>query len=313
MAAINNELNYINQMAREDPQDMIGRSEARYRNIVGAIADRALRAQGHKLILLAGPSASGKTTSAKKIAGALKTAGVNTFYVSMDDFYLPAERIPLLPNGKRDIESVHALDLPLLRRTLRELMETGQGTLPRFDFATGTSREGITLKLGPEDMIVLEGLHALHPLLAEQLSGMHPAQLTKVYVSVSSRIYNEKEIVLNKRGIRLARRMLRDCQFRGTLPELTLGMWSAVTQGEEQYLAPCKPFADVFINSIHIYECCVYRARLLPLLNAIPEDSPVYGKGQKLARALERFEPLDGDLVPKDSLLREFLGTSGRS
>ena len=315
MASINNELQYINRMAREDPRALVEKSEERYRAIVKNIAARAMRAEGHKLILLAGPSASGKTTTAQKLAEALGRAGPATFRVSMDDFYLPAGEIPLLPDGSRDIESVHAIDLPLLRETLRELMEDGRGTLPVYNFGTGRRETGETLRLGKEDMIVLEGLHALNPLLTESLAEEHirPDQMTKVYISVSSRIYDGKEIVLRKRSLRLTRRILRDDQFRQARAEATLFMWPAVTRGEEQWLTPCKPNADALINSIHVYEPCVFRNRLLPLLKEIyaggdDGDHPAGGAAYRLARALEQFEPMAEDLVPGDSLLREFLG-----
>ncbi len=313
MSAIRNELEYINRMAREDPQALIAKSEARYRSIVENIAVQASRQAGHKLILLAGPSASGKTTTAQKLAEALGRTGSQTFRISLDDFYLPKEEIPPLPDGSRDLESIEALDLPLLRNTLRDLMENGQGTLPVFNFATGRRETGKTLRLARDDMLVLEGLHALNPLLSESLTGgsIRSAQMTKVYISVASRIYNEKEeIILNKRGLRLARRILRDAQFRKSSAEETLLMWPSVTRGEEKWLTPCKPNADVLINAIHIYEPCVFRDRLCPLLAKIggSADTPATGAARRLARALELFAPLPENMVPADSLLREFLG-----
>ncbi|MDR3314494.1 MAG: hypothetical protein LBS96_08600 [Oscillospiraceae bacterium] len=304
MAAIHNELEYINEWAQKDPLALVEKSEARYRSIIESIAARAAQVQGHKLILLAGPSASGKTTTAHKIAQALGAAGVNTHRISLDDFYLPSAEIPLLPDGSRDLESIEALDLPLLRSTLQELMGSGSGVLPAFDFTTGQRCEGKRIALEPEDMIVLEGLHALNPLLTQTLGGIRPEQMTKVYISVASRIYAaQNEILLNKRSLRLVRRILRDAQFRKSKAEETLAMWPAVTRGEEQWLTPCKPFADVLINSIHIYEPCVFRDRLLPLLAAIPSPGAA-----RLARSLEAFVPLPASLAPPDSLLREFLG-----
>ncbi|MDR1927127.1 MAG: nucleoside kinase [Oscillospiraceae bacterium] len=311
MAAIRNELEYINEMAKTQPEELIRKSELRYRGILEGVAENARRKHGHKLILLAGPSASGKTTTAQKIAQRLGEAGLQTFRVSLDDFYLPVEGIPLLPDGSRDIESIHALDLPLLHQTLRELMETGRGCLPRFDFASGKRAQGRQLKLGADDMIVLEGLHALHPLLCAQFgnTGVKPEQITRIYISVSSRIYDAKrQIVLNKRNLRLARRILRDMQFRNTGAAETLELWPAVTAGEEQYLSPCKPNADVRINSIHIYEPCVFRARLLPQLEAVSRSRPCFEEAARLARSLRRFEALPEALTPADSLLREFLG-----
>ncbi|MDR2525504.1 MAG: hypothetical protein LBC83_04865 [Oscillospiraceae bacterium] len=311
MAEIHNELEYINTMASENPLGMIEKAEQRYRNIIGGVAARVLRAHGRKLILLAGPSASGKTTTAQKIADALGKAGVETHRVSLDDFYLPEGEMPLLPDGSRDLEGVNALDLSLLQGCLQSLMQTGRGLLPTFDFAAGKRGESRELQLDAEDMLVVEGLHALHPRLLDMLDGgaLCGEQTTKVYISVASRIYNMKqEIILNKRSLRLARRILRDSQFRKSSAEETIEMWPAVARGEEQWLTPYKPNADVLINSIHIYEPCVFREYLLPLLN-VCGSSPA----KRLAWALEQFLPLPAASVPPDSLLREFLGAAGEN
>jgi len=304
MANINNNLEYINQMARDNPAGLVAATEQRYNNITANIAKRALSCPGHKLVMLAGPSASGKTTTAQKLAEALQVQGMMAYRVSLDDFYLEREHLPKLPDGTPDIESVHALDLELLRNTLRDLMETGRGEIPHFDFACGRRSRFDTLVLGENDMIVLEGLHALNP----EITQICPC-CTKVYINVSSRIYNEKrEIVLDKRSLRLTRRILRDSQFRGSSAEQTLAMWPAVTQGEDHYLAPCKQFADILVNAIHIYEPCVFAARVLPLLDEIPGGSLYAKQARRLAVALRCFEPLPEIQVPADSLLREFLG-----
>ena len=303
MANIRNELEYINHMAQTDPAGLVAAAERRYHNIVAGVAQRALRHRGHKLVMLAGPSASGKTTTAQKIAEALQQSGAMAYRVSLDDFYLERGTLPLLPDGTPDIESVRALDLPLLRETLRALMETGRADIPHFSFREGRRTRYDPLVLGDDDMIVLEGLHALNP----EITQVCP-ECTKVYVNVSSRIYDEKRgIVLNKRALRLARRILRDSQFRGTSAEGTLAMWPGVTDGEDRYLAPCKPFADVLVNSIHLYEPCVFAARVLPLLEGTADE-----QGRRLAKALRRFAPLPEIQVPADSLLREFLGLTGQ-
>lgn len=305
MANIRNQLEYINAMAQADPAQLIARSEARYRGIVANIAKDALETHGHKLLLLAGPSGSGKTTTAQKLAEAIQAQGLQAHRISLDDFYYEAPDLPRLPDGTADIESVHALDLPLLRETLGSLMETGRGEIPHFKFSEGRRSRWDTLELGREDMIILEGLHALHPEITQGRT-----ECTRVYISVSSRIYDERGgIVLNKRNLRLVRRILRDSQFRGTSARETILMWPAVTAGEERYLTPCKPLADVLINSIHIYEPCVFAARVLPLLEEIPEGAAAK-EGIRLARALRKFTPLPAEKVPSDSLLREFLGNS---
>jgi uridine kinase len=296
--SIRNELEHINGQALQCPEAFVRQSEARYRNIVSNIAGSAL-AQRSQLILLAGPSASGKTTTARKIAEALAAAGVRAHKISLDDFYYELEDIPLLQGGARDIESVDALDLSLLQQTLRALLETGEGQVPHFSFKAGKRSRWDALRLGPGDVIILEGLHALHPRIAP------PGRALKVYISVASRIYNQnRNIVLNKRALRLVRRILRDSQFRATAASETIAMWPSVTQGEETWLTPCKPQADFLVNSIHLYEPCVFGPLVLPLLRA----QPMTKQAAQLAAALRRFQALPQRLVPADSLLREFLG-----
>ena len=309
MGAIKNQLEYINAMAQSEPKLLVEAAEARYASIITSIAGKVRSARGHKLVLLAGPSASGKTTTAQKIADALCTRDTRAHRISLDDFYHEAANMPRLPDGSMDIESVHALDLPLLRETLRALMETGRGDIPHFKFGAGGRTRWAPLEIGPEDTIVLEGLHALHPEITEH-TGFPAEAVTKVYISVASRIYNHREIVINKRNLRLVRRILRDHQFRGSDAARTIEMWSAVTKGEEQWLSPCKPHADFLINSIHIYEPCVFAPRVLPLLEAIPVDAPGAGAAARLAKALRHFTALPENMVPADSLLREFLGNA---
>jgi len=308
-SSINNQLEYINAMARSEPEKLVAAAEARYASIVTDIAGRVRGARGHKLVLLAGPSASGKTTTAQKIADALCAQDMRAHRISLDDFYLETENLPRLPDGTLDIESVHALDLPLLRGTLRALMETGRGDIPHFKFGAGGRTRWDPLEIGSEDTIVLEGLHALHPEITDTLH-FSPEAVTKVYVSMASRIYDHREIVINKRSLRLVRRILRDSQFRSSDAANTIAMWPSVTKGEEQWLTPCKPNADFLINSIHIYEPCVFAPRVLPLLESIPADAAGAGAAYRLAKSLRRFAVLPEDTVPADSLLREFLGNA---
>jgi len=309
MGAIKNQLEYINAMAQNEPIQLVEAAEARYANIITNIAGKVRSAHGHKLVLLAGPSASGKTTTAEKIAAALCTPGMRAHRISLDDFYLEAARMPRLEDGSMDIESVYALDLPLLRDTLRSLMETGRGDIPHFKFGAGGRTRYDPLEIGPEDTIVLEGLHALHPEITGH-TGFPGEAVTQVYISVASRIYDHREIVINKRNLRLVRRILRDHQFRGSGAARTIEMWPAVTRGEERWLTPCKPHADFLINAIHTYEPCVFAPRVLPLLESVPADGPGAGAAARLANSLRQFVTLPEEFTPPDSLLREFLGNA---
>lgn len=298
MFTIRNSLSYINTMARQSPAELVATAETRYSDIITGIAHRAHSNPGHKLVMLAGPSASGKTTTAQKLAEALQHYGAMAYRLSLDDFYLERENLPKLPNGMADIESVHALDLPLLRNTLVALMEQGRAAVPHYSFKLGKRSRWDELCLGKDDMLVVEGLHALNPEITRSCP-----QCTKIYVNISTRIAEDDDVVLSKTQLRLIRRILRDSQFRNSTAAETLAMWPSVLAGERQYLVPCKRYADVLVNAVHVYEPCVFAARVLPLLEGVQDE-----QGLALAAALARFTHLPEIQVPADSLLREFLG-----
>jgi len=309
MSEINNYLDYINSCAKNDPEGLIFRSESRFKNIITSVAQRAVSSQGHTAIMLSGPSASGKTTTAGKIAEALRAQGVNAFTISLDDFYKNKEDAALLEDGTPDLESVHALDIDLISSTLNRIIETGESELPVFDFSTGkrSEKKGY-IKLEKDDVIIVEGLHALNPLVNENLP---EGKTLKIYISVSSRIYGENQkIILNKRNLRFTRRLVRDFQFRSSSVENTYSLWPAVLRGEDLFLAPYKLNSDIQINSIHIYEPCVLKQIALPLLyESIKNDNSFFEEdARKLIRGLESFETIPASMVPEFSLLREFLG-----
>jgi len=298
MFSIRNNLSYINAMAQQNPAELVATAETRYSDIITGIADRARQNPGHKLVMLAGPSASGKTTTAHKLAETLQHHGAMAYRLSLDDFYHERENLPRLPNGTADIESVRALDLPLLHETLTNLMQHGRAMVPHFSFRAGKHTRWDELCLGENDMLVVEGLHALNPEITQACP-----VCTKIYVNVSTHIVDEQGIVLSKTQLRLARRILRDSQFRASTAAETLAMWPAVLAGEQVYLAPCKRYADVLVNAVHIYEPCVFAARVLPLLKDVQDE-----QGHALADALRHFVHLPNIQVLADSLLREFLG-----
>ncbi len=308
MSEINNYLEYINQNAELDSAALIKKSEQRYSQIISSLSERMLDSHGHRLVMLAGPSSSGKTTTALKFIEAMGKNGIKAYRVSLDDFYLDKSKAPRLEDGSPDLESVHSLDLPLLTKTLDDLVDYGESEIPLFDFMLGRRSDKTDyIKLDKDDVIVVEGLHALNPLITDELN---TDRVLKMYVSVSSRIYDEnQQIILNKRNLRFVRRMVRDYKFRASSVEHTYGLWKSVLRGEDMYLTPYKKFADVLINSIHIYEPCVFRSVAIPLLQHITEDSPYYQDSKKLIKSLECFTPLSADLVPDNSLMREFLGS----
>lgn len=310
MSNIHNYLEYINDLAANDPAELVHRSETRFDNILNDITARIAGDDGREIVMLAGPSASGKTTTANKIAQKCIARGMQTYVVSLDDFYLNRDKIPRDESGKPDFETVYALDLPKFSETIRLLLSGVATDLPIFDFTTGKRSEEVrTVTLGEQDAVVVEGLHALNPLITDALPQKN---LLKIYISVSSRIYNEKgKIILNKRNLRFLRRMTRDYLFRASSVENTYNLWESVRNGEDKYLFPYRDCADVKINSVHLSAPCVFRDTCLAMLENADLSGEQKKDAEELAAALRLFVPISPSLIPETSLLREFLGKQG--
>ena len=310
MSNINNYLEYINDLAANDPAELVRRSETRFDNILNDITARIAGDDGREIVMLAGPSASGKTTTANKIAQKCIARGMQTYVVSLDDFYLNRDKIPRDESGKPDFETVYALDLPKFSETIQLLLSGAATDLPIFDFTTGKRSEEVrTVTLGEQDAVVVEGLHALNPLITDALPQKN---LLKIYISVSSRIYNEKgKIILNKRNLRFLRRMTRDYLFRASSVENTYNLWESVRNGEDKYLFPYRDCADVKINSVHLSAPCVFRDTCLAMLKNADLSGEQKKDAEELAAALRLFVPISPSLIPETSLLREFLGKQG--
>lgn len=307
MEKINNKLEYINERVVADPIGFIAECEKRYQNIIDSIVDRIITEEGREIVMLAGPSSAGKTTTARKIKEGLSRKGVKTYVLSLDDFYLNREDIPYLPDGSQDYETVYALDLECLEKDLNLLLQGETVKAPIFDFTTGrrSDTEFNEITLGDEDVVIIEGLHALNPVITEKVKG----KLLKVYINVSSRIYDENgDILLNKRNMRFIRRMIRDYKFRASSVENTYKLWRNVTAGEDKYLFPFRDKADIKANTIHLYESCVLKHQALSLLKNCEVTDEFREDVNKLCKALEKFNDIDENNVPRDSLLREFLG-----
>lgn len=308
MADVLNTLQDINTMAQNYPERLIDRAEERYNEIISEAQKRACSDSKSEIILLAGPSSSGKTTTAKKIAVKLMEQGHMAYTVSLDDFYKNWEDAIIDENGNRDFETVHALDLECLSSTLKSLIYDGFAMIPQYDFDTGKRKEKLVeLKLNEGDVVIVEGLHALNPIIYGDLPS---DRLLKIYISVSTRIYdNGGNVLMTKRDLRLIRRTIRDYQFRNSSVENTFSMWQSVLDGENKYLAPYKYCADILIDSIHNYEPCVFKREALELFRTVPKDSIWYGETQRLSKSLEDFYSLSPSMVPDSSLMREFLGS----
>lgn len=302
-----NTLQVINDFALNSPRELIARAERHYDRELSEIAKRISEDDDIKIVALAGPSASGKTTTAHILREKLRELNEETEIISLDDFYLPIDSLPLLEDGTRDIESVNALDIPLINKCFNEIIRTGKTVLPKFRFST---KERIInarkIDLAGRGIAIVEGLHALNPLITDLVPSKN---IFKAYISVNRGIVNEDgSRLLSSRQIRLARRVLRDRTFRGTPVNETLSLWQGVVEGEEKYLYCFKETADVQIKTLHIYEPCLYRNEILSLKDEISEDAPLKDYFLKTAAALERFVPLENALVPENSLITEFIG-----
>lgn len=302
-----NHLEQINDCALADPERMIGEVEDAYRDCLRNIA-RNLREQHGKVrvVMLAGPSSSGKTTTAHLLRSYLSEFGRKAHIISLDDFYRGAGLAPVLPNGKYDYESVEALNEEKIRQCLLGVITTGKFTVPTYNFSLGRPEETErSYEIGPSDVVIVEGIHGLNPLFTREL----PEEVcVKLYVSVKQQIKDANGEVISPMDLRLVRRIVRDIQFRSTTADRTISMWPEVEAGEDKYIRPYRMSADYTVNSIHIYEPCVLRTVAIPLLREIAPDSPNYRKARDLESRLMRFEPIDPALVPENSMLREFLG-----
>ena len=305
MSNINNNLEYICEKVI-NPETFVEQCEGRYNRIIENIAEKVASDSKIEIIMLAGPSSAGKTTTAKKIREALKKNGVDSYAISLDDFYLNNVDAPRFPDGTPDFETVHALDIPFFYEVMEQILETGEADLPEFDFLTGERKKELNhIKIKEREVIIVEGLHALNPIITKDLPSN---RLFKIYINVSSRIYdNNKEIILNKRNMRFVRRLVRDYNFRGNSVERTFQMWLTVRYGEDTYLFPYRHNADIKINTIHLYETCILKDTAIKLLAEVEKGSAFYKESQRLIRNLERFPSLDKSYIPENSLLREFV------
>ncbi len=299
---------HINDSALHAPKELISQMERQYRKRIEEIADFLFYSgeRGNKLVMLAGPSGSGKTTTATMLCERLDWLGTKARRISLDEFFIGTEKGPRLPDGSPDYESINALNVPQMQQCLLELVSKGECMMPHFSFVNQKpDDELVHVVLGENEVVIVEGIHALNPVVTDCLPD---ERMLKVYISVKQGIYDGENEVFTAQDIRLCRRMVRDMLFRGCSPDTTLDLWPKVLDGEDKYIQPYKRLADVTINSIHIYEPCVISSIALPLLGQVGSDSPHYDRVSQLRSKLERFECIPADMVPYNSLLREFIG-----
>lgn len=297
----------INSEAEHDPQSFIEMTERVFSLDLEYIVEQILATEGNRrVILLSGPSSSGKTTASKKLIDIFRNHGIEASLISMDDFYLGIDHVRFLKDGKPDFESIDALDIPLIKSTIEKLSTTGECIIPKYDFSKSKrSDKTREIKLSSNSVIIMEGIHALNPVFSD---GMSKEKVMKIYISVKQGIKDNEDYVLTNREIRFIRRFVRDYQFRHIDPRIMLSMWDNVVKGEVKYIRPYRYTSDFTINSIHIYEPCIMKEIAVGLLDMISESDENYEFIRRLSGNLERFSSIDPGLIPEDSLIREFIG-----
>ena len=291
---------------------LINLSEALQEKRISQIADEILsrnqKGKPVKLILISGPSSSGKTTFSKRLSVQLMANGIRPYPISLDDYFVNRENTPRDANGDYDYESLYALDLPFFNQQLQSLLNGEEVELPRFDFTSGKRNpSGNKLRLTDNMILILEGIHALNPELTAHL----PADSKfKVYVSALTTILLDNHNYIPTTDNRLLRRIIRDYKYRGYSAKETIARWPSVRAGEEKWIFPYQENADVMFNSALLFELAVIKDYAEPILRQVPNNRPEYSEAYRLRKFLEYFVPLPDKELPPTSLLREFLGGS---
>ena len=283
-------------------------SEALQEKKIGRIADMIAERPGVRMVLIAGPSSSGKTTTCKRLSIQLVTNGIRPVQISLDDYFVDRERTPRDEKGDYDYECLHALDLELINKQFKALFRGEEVELPRYNFQTGRSeKSGKKLRLRPHDMLVVEGIHALNPELTAQIP---EEQKFRVYASALTTILLDTHNYIPTTDNRLLRRIIRDVKYRGCSARDTIHRWPSVRAGENKWIFPYQENADAMFNTAMIYELAVIRTQAEPALEQVPENCEEYAEAYRLRKFLRYFTPLPFDALPPTSLLREFLGGS---
>jgi len=287
---------------------LLGIAEAVQEKRISDIADTILRQRrALRVLLISGPSSSGKTSFAQRISTQLYVNGLKTVSLSLDDYYLSRDQIPLDADGKYDFDCIEALDLPLLQQQLEQLINGETVEVPVHDFIhSRRAKQTKTMRVGPSEILIIEGIHALNPILTPNINRN---LLYKVYVSALGGLNFDLNNRLPTTEVRLLRRLVRDDRFRGSHPDETLDMWASVRRGEESIFM-YQEDADVMFNTNILYEMSVLRPFAEETLSKISEDSPNYATKERLMNLLTFFEPMDNSKVPFNSILREFIGGS---
>lgn len=307
------DLERINDRARIDPRGFVAECDAKYEKNVCRAAEQIIGniARSH-LVLLSGPSGSGKTTTAHNIERELERRGVNTHTISLDDYYRDVDPLttPRNAQGEYDFESPELLDLPLLAEHFRALDAGEEIVIPHynFDMRRRDPAGARTLRLSKNEVAIFEGIHALNSGITGHGSGENAA---KVYISARSNVESAGRTVFKGTWMRILRRVIRDERFRSTPAERTFAMWENLRVGEKKYISPYKSRADIVFDSSLEYEVCALKPFAGGIFDRLPEGMPRMREALELKEALELFEPIDAAILPRSSLIREFIGDAG--
>lgn len=288
--------------------DLITLSEALQEKKLVKIADDIVARKGVRMVLIAGPSSSGKTTTCKRLSVQLLANGIRPVPISLDDYFVDRDKTPRDASGDYDFESVHALNIPLLNEQMNALFAGEEVELPRYDFPTGRSvKSGNKLRLKGNEVLVVEGIHALNPELTAHIP---EEQKYRVYASALTTILIDSHNYVPTTDNRLLRRIIRDHKYRGVSARETIRRWPSVRAGENKWIFPYQENADVMFNTAMLFELAVIKTQAEPLLELVPENCDEYSEAYRLLKFLHYIKPIPYDQVPSTSLLREFLGGS---
>ena len=287
--------------------DLVNVSEALQERRLSQIADMIYE-RGSRVVLIAGPSSSGKTTFSKRLSIQLLACGLKPYAVSLDDYFVNRTLTPRKPDGDYDFESIYSIDLPFFNESLTRMLAGEEVELPTYNFKKGEREfNGNTLRLTPQMVLVIEGTHALNPMLTSQVPD---SKKFRIYVSALTSIKLDFHNYISTSDNRLLRRIIRDAKYRGYSAQETIMRGPDVRKGEEEWIFPFQENADVMFNSSLFYELAVFKAQAEPMLRAVPENVPEYSEAQRLLRLLDYIVPLQDTEMPPTSLAREFLGGS---
>ena len=287
---------------------IINISEALQEKKIAKIAEEIASRKGVKLVLLAGPSSSGKTTSCKRLSIQLAVNGLKPLQISLDDYFVDREKTPKDASGEYDYESIYALDLDLINEQFNALFRGEEVELPKYDFQSGKSKKsGNKLKMTDNNVLVVEGIHALNPELTAHIP---QEQIFRVYASALTTILLDNHNYIPTTDNRLLRRIIRDYKYRGVSAQETIHRWPSVRAGENKWIFPFQENADAMLNTAMLYELAVIKTQAEPLLQQVPENCEEYAEAYRLLKFLKYFKGIPYNNLPPTSLLREFLGGS---